>query len=79
MLDTAVLQFIGGYAVVKKIGEGGMGSVYLAEDTKLSRKVAIKTMKPELAADRSNRDRFECSPRRGGRGAREHRPHLGNR
>ena len=35
-----------------------MGAVYLAEDAKLGRKVAIKTMRPELAAQKENRDRF---------------------
>ena len=60
---TVPVHVIGGYVVVKKIGEGGMGSVYLAEDAKLHRKVAIKTMKPELAADKGNRDRFEREAR----------------
>jgi len=55
---TAILQFIGDYVVVKKIGEGGMGAVYLAEDTKLHRKAAVKTMRRELASDPSNRERF---------------------
>jgi serine/threonine protein kinase len=56
--NTEVLQSIGDYTVVKKIGEGGMGAVYLAEDTKLHRKAAIKTMKPALATNQAARERF---------------------
>jgi len=43
---------LGRYEVRDKIGEGGMGEVYLAEDTKLDRKVA-KILPGEIAADRS--------------------------
>jgi serine/threonine-protein kinase len=46
------------YAIKKMIGRGGMGIVYLARDRRLDRLVAIKTLPPELAADRSVRDRF---------------------
>ena len=40
---------IGNYRILKKIGEGGMGSVYLAHDITLEREVAIKIISPELA------------------------------
>jgi hypothetical protein len=38
------------YTVESEIGRGGMAAVYLAEDRKHGRKVAIKVLKPELAA-----------------------------
>ena len=60
---TEAIRFIGGYAIVRKLGEGGMGAVFLAEDTKLARKAAIKTMRPELAADANLRRRFEREAR----------------
>src|SRR5688572_1116201 len=48
----------GDFTILQKLGEGGMGAVYLAEDAKLKRKVALKTMRPELAANKLDRDRF---------------------
>jgi serine/threonine-protein kinase len=45
---TAAL--VGRYKVEKVIGEGGMATVYLATDQKHKRKVAVKVMRPELAA-----------------------------
>ena len=40
----------GRYAIERELGEGGMATVYLADDIKHERKVALKVLKPELAA-----------------------------
>src|SRR5205814_492855 len=50
---------LGRYEIRSKIGEGGMGEVYLAEDTRLHRKVALKTLPGELNADQDQISRFE--------------------
>ncbi len=49
---------LGRYVVRSKIGAGGMGEVYLAEDTELGRKVAIKVLPPEVASDSDRMHRF---------------------
>ena len=55
---VGALPAIGGFALVKKLGEGGMGTVYRARDSQLNRDAAVKLMRPELAAQPADRERF---------------------
>src|ERR1700746_2029747 len=50
---------IGHYRVVSLLGEGGMGAVYLADDTRLGRRVALKVLPANVAADPERMHRFE--------------------
>ncbi|MEE9443102.1 MAG: protein kinase [candidate division Zixibacteria bacterium] len=49
---------VGHYKIIEKIGAGGMGEVYLAEDSQLDRKVALKFLSPNLSQDEASRARF---------------------
>jgi len=52
------------YRITRKLGQGGMGEVYLAEDTKLQRPIALKLLTSDLANDTKRRQRFMTEARR---------------
>ena len=53
-----IAESIAHYRIIKKLGAGGMGEVYLALDTKLDRKVAIKVLQPDSLAEENLKKRL---------------------
>src|SRR5262245_14172729 len=62
-MDIPAGARLGPYEIAAKIGEGGMGHVYRARDTRLDRAVAIKVLPSHLSGDPDLRGRFEREAR----------------
>src|SRR5205814_3979942 len=60
-LEAGVL--VGHYRIEREIGRGAMGRVYLATDTTLGRRVALKALAPHLTGDASHRERLRREAR----------------
>ncbi len=56
-------QTLGHYRLVRRLGAGGMGTVYLGEQTRIGARVAVKVLHPHLAQDESLRARFYAEAR----------------
>jgi len=63
-LETPVEELMRGtlfaerYEIIEELGKGGMGAVYRVEDTKAKEEIALKLIRPEIAADKKTIERF---------------------
>jgi serine/threonine-protein kinase len=56
--EPVQFEELGPFKIIRKLGEGGMGEVFLARDTRLRRQVAIKVLAPAMTGDKSAVERF---------------------
>jgi serine/threonine protein kinase len=61
--DSPVGHQLGQYFVIEELGQGGMGIVYLAEDTRLGRRVAMKAVAPQFTSQEQHRERLRREAR----------------
>jgi serine/threonine protein kinase len=62
-IEPVIGRQVGPYKVINLIGRGGMGEVYLAQDSRLGRKVALKLLPSHIAQDRQRLERFKREAR----------------